>query len=142
FQAYRFGAQYSTPAEALSLRYDAAEEYRACIQIEGCPAILRAKAVLIASGANYRRLDAENREKFEGVGVYYAATALEGQICRNETVCVVGSGNSAGQAAMFLSDGASKVLLVVRSDDIRKRMSNYLARRVEAQKNIEILYHT
>ncbi|PYK29031.1 MAG: thioredoxin reductase, partial [Verrucomicrobia bacterium] len=108
----------------------------------GCPATLRAKTVLIASGANYRRLEAENREKFEGVGVYYAATALEGQICRNETVIVVGSGNSAGQAAMFLSDGAKKVLLVVRSDDIRKRMSDYLARRVEARKNIEILYRS
>src|ERR1051325_8176876 len=141
-QAYRFGAKFSTPAEALSLRYNADDEYCACIEIEGCPAILRAKTVLIASGANYRRLEAENREKFEGLGVYYAATALEGQICRNETVLVVGSGNSAGQAAMFLSDGAKKVLLVVRSDDIRKRMSDYLARRVEAQKNIEILYRT
>ena len=141
-QAYRFGAKFSTPAEALSLRYNADEECRACIQIEGTEAILRAKAVLIATGANYRRLEAENREKFEGLGVYYAATALEGQICRNETVLVVGSGNSAGQAAMFLSDGAKKVLLVVRSDDIRKRMSDYLARRVEAQKNIEILYRT
>jgi thioredoxin reductase (NADPH) len=141
-QAYRFGAKFSTPAEALSLRYDANEEYRACIEIEGCPAILRAKTVLIATGANYRRLDAENREKFEGVGVYYAATALEGQICRGETVIVVGSGNSAGQAAMFLSDGAAKVLLVVRGDDISKKMSDYLARRVKAQKNIEILYCT
>jgi thioredoxin reductase (NADPH) len=141
-QAYRFGAKFSTPAEALSLRYNAGEEYRACIEIEGCPAILRAKTVLIATGANYRRLDAENREKFEGVGVYYAATALEGQICRNETVIVVGSGNSAGQATMFLSDGAAKVLLVVRGDDIAKRMSDYLARRVKAQKNIDILYCT
>jgi len=141
-QAYRFGAKFSTPAEALSLKYNADEEYRACIEIEGCPAILRAKTVLIATGANYRRLDAENREKFEGVGVYYAATALEGQICRGEAVIVVGSGNSAGQAAMFLSDGAAKVLLVVRGDDIAERMSDYLARRVKAQKNIEILYST
>jgi thioredoxin reductase (NADPH) len=141
-QAYRFGAKFSTPAQTLSLRYNPDDEYRACIEIEGCPAILRAKTVLIASGATYRRLAAENREKFEGVGVYYAATALEGQICRNETVIVVGSGNSAGQAAMFLADGARQVLLLVRGDDIRKRMSDYLARRVEAQKNIGILYHT
>ena len=141
-QAYRFGAKFSTPAEALSLRYNADDEYCACIEIEGCPAILRAKTILIATGANYRRLDAENRERFEGLGVYYAATALEGQICRNETVIVVGSGNSAGQAAMFLAEGAAKVLLVVRSDDIRKRMSDYLARRVEARKSIEILYRT
>lgn len=141
-QAYRFGAKFSTPAEALSFNYNTDGEYRACIEIEGCPAILRAKTVLIATGANYRRLEAENRERFEGLGVYYAATALEGQICRNQTVIVVGSGNSAGQAAMFLSDGATKVMLVIRGDDITKKMSDYLSRRVTAQKNIEILYHT
>jgi thioredoxin reductase (NADPH) len=141
-QAYRFGAKFSTPSQVLSLRYNTDGEYRACIEIEGCPAILRAKAVLIATGADYRRLDAENRERFEGVGVYYAATALEGQICRNETVIVAGSGNSAGQAAMFLSEGAAKVLLVVRGDDITKKMSDYLCRRVQAQPNIEILYRT
>src|SRR5436305_14636567 len=73
--------------------------------------------------------------------VYYAATAMEGQICRGETVIVAGSGNSAGQAAMFLSDGARKVLLVIRGDNLSK-MSSYLSRRVEAQKNIEILYRT
>jgi len=141
-QAYRFGAKFSTPSQVLSLHHNPDEEYRACIDIEGCPAILRAKTVLIATGADYGRLEAENREKFEGVGVYYAATALEGQICRNETVIVVGSGNSAGQAAMFLSDGAAKVLLVVRGDDISKKMSDYLSRRVQSQKNIEILYRT
>jgi thioredoxin reductase (NADPH) len=141
-QAYRFGAKFSTPAQALSFRYNTDGEYRACIEIEGCPAVLRAKTVLIATGADYRRLDAENRERFEGVGVYYAATALEGQICRNETVIVVGSGNSAGQAAMFLSEGAAKVLLVIRGDDITKKMSDYLARRVQSQPNIEILYRT
>jgi thioredoxin reductase (NADPH) len=141
-QAYRFGAKFSTPAQALSLRYNPDGEYRACIDIEGCSAILRAKAVLIATGADYRRLEADNRERFEGVGVYYAATALEGRICRNETVMVVGSGNSAGQAAMFLSEGAAKVLLVIRGDDISKKMSDYLSRRVQAQPNIEILYRT
>jgi thioredoxin reductase (NADPH) len=141
-QAYRFGAKFSTPSQALSLRYNADGEYCACIEIEGCSAVLRAKAVLIATGADYRRLEAENRERFEGIGVYYAATALEGQICRNETVIVVGSGNSAGQAAMFLSDGAAKVLLVIRGDDITKKMSAYLSRRVQAQPNIEILYRT
>src|SRR5712691_12885307 len=129
-QAYRFGAKFSTPSQALSLNYNPDGEYRACIEIEGCPAILRAKTVLIATGANYRRLDAENREKFEGIGVYYAATALEGQICRNETAIVAGSGNSAGQAAMFLSEGAAKVLLAIRGDDISKKMSDYLSRRV------------
>ena len=141
-QAYRFGAKFSTPSQALSLRYNPDGEYRACIEIEGSSAILRAKTVLIATGADYGRLNAENRERFEGIGVYYAATALEGQICRNETVIVVGSGNSAGQAAMFLSDGAKEVMLVIRGDDITKKMSDYLARRVQAQPNIQILYRT
>jgi thioredoxin reductase (NADPH) len=141
-QAYRFGAKFSTPSQVLTFRYTPDDEYCASIESEGCPAILRAKTVLIATGADYGRLDAENRERFEGVGVYYAATALEGQICRNETVIVVGSGNSAGQAAMFLSDGARKVLLVVRGNDITNKMSDYLSRRVQAQKNIEILYRT
>jgi thioredoxin reductase (NADPH) len=141
-QAYRFGAKFSTPSQALSFRYNDEGEYRACIEIEGSPAILRAKTVLIATGADYRRLEAENRERFEGAGVYYAATALEGQICRNQTVIVAGSGNSAGQAAMFLSEGAAKVLLVIRGDDITKKMSDYLSRRVQTQRNIEILYRT
>jgi thioredoxin reductase (NADPH) len=140
-QAYRFGAKFSTPAQALSLEYDATNEHPACLQVEGCSAVLRAKAVLIATGADYRRLDAEGREEFENMGVYYAATAMEGQICRGETVVVVGSGNSAGQAAMFLSDGAAKVLLVIRGKDLSK-MSSYLSRRVQGQKNIEILYQT
>ena len=140
-QAYRFGAKFSTPAQALSLHYDRVDEYPACFQVDGCGAVLRAKSVLIATGAKYRRLEAEGCEQFEGVGVYYAATALEGQICRGATVIVVGSGNSAGQAAMFLSDGAAKVLLVIRGADLSK-MSTYLSRRVEAKENIEILFHT
>jgi thioredoxin reductase (NADPH) len=141
-QAYRFGAKFSTPSEALSLRYNADGEYRACLETESCPTLLRAKTVLITTGADYRRIEAEGREQFEGMGVYYAATALEGQICRNETVVVAGSGNSAGQAAMFLSEGASKVLLVVRGNNIDRKMSDYLSRRVQARENIEILYHT
>src|SRR3989442_4789244 len=141
-QAYRFGAKFSTPAQALSLNYNEGEEYRACLQVEACGAVLRAKSVLIATGADYRRLDAEGREQFENMGVYYAATAMEGQICRGEIVIVAGSGNSAGQAAMFLSEGAAKVLLVIRGDDITKKMSDFLSRRVMAQPNIEIFYRT
>jgi thioredoxin reductase (NADPH) len=141
-QAYRFGAKFSTPAQALSLQYHPYGEYRGCLETEGCGAVLRAKTVLITTGADYGRLEAEGREQFEGVGVYYAATALEGQLCRNETVVVAGSGNSAGQAAMFLSDGAASVLLVVRGNNIASKMSDYLSRRVEAQENIEVLYNT
>ena len=141
-QAYRFGAKFSTPAQALSITLHEGEEYRACLQIEGCSASLHSKSVLIATGADYRRIDAEGREEFEGSGVYYAATALEGQFCRGATVIVAGAGNSAGQAAMYLSEGAAEVLLVVRGEDLSKSMSNYLSRRVETKKNIEILYQT
>jgi thioredoxin reductase (NADPH) len=138
-QAYRFGAKFSTPSQALTLTYNAGSEYRVSLQIEGCSATLCAKSVVIATGANYNRLDAESRERFEGVGVYYAATALEGQVCRGATVIVAGGGNSAGQAAMFLSQGAAKVLLVIRGNDLSHSMSDYLSRRVLARENIELL---
>ena len=141
-QAYRFGARFSTPSQALSLGFTPGADYPHFLQSEGCDATLRAKAIIIATGADYRRLDAEGREEYEGFGVYYAATALEGALCRGSTVIVAGAGNSAGQAAMFISEGAEKVLLVVRGDTLTKSMSNYLSRRVEVAGNIEILYHT
>jgi thioredoxin reductase (NADPH) len=140
-QAYRFGAKFSTPSQALTLAFSDGE-YRASLQAEACNAILRVKCVIIATGADYRRLDADGREGFEGAGVYYAATAREGQLCHGSTVIVVGGGNAAGQAAMFLSEGASKVLLVIRGDALATSMSRYLSRRIETKGNIEILPHT
>jgi thioredoxin reductase (NADPH) len=140
-QAVRFGARFSTPAQALGLSIHDGP-YRACLQVEGCSAVLKAKCVIIATGAAYNRLAAERREDFEGSGVYYAATAMEGALCRGVTVVVAGAGNSAGQAAMFLSECAAKVLLVVRGDDLAKSMSSYLSRRVESKENIEILRRT
>ena len=140
-QAYRFGAKFSTPSQALSLTLNGGE-YRASLQAEGCNAILMARAVVIATGAEYHRLDAEGREEFEGCGVYYAATAMEGKLCRGATVVVVGGGNSAGQAAMFLAETAQKVLLVIRGEGLSASMSSYLSRRVETRSNIEILAHT
>jgi thioredoxin reductase (NADPH) len=140
-QAYRFGAKFSTPSQALSLEF-AEGPYGAELHIEGCPATLRAKCVLIATGAEYNRIDAEGREKFEGLGVYYAATAMEARLCQGSTVIVAGGGNSAGQAAMFLSESAEKVFLVIRGENLSKSMSSYLSRRVEAKENIEILRHT
>jgi thioredoxin reductase (NADPH) len=140
-QAYRFGARFSTPAQALSLALTNSE-YRASLQIEGCNATLLARCVIIATGADYHRLEAEGRENFEGSGVYYAATAREGQLCGGSTVVVVGGGNSAGQAAMFLSESAERVLLVIRGEGLSKSMSSYLSRRVEARQNVEILAYT
>ena len=140
-QAYRFGARIATPAQALALTFTEGE-YRANLRAEGCDVGLRAKCVLIATGAEYRRLAAEGREEFEGTGVYYAATGREAQLCRGSTVIVAGGGNSAGQAAMFLSENCAKVLLVIRGEALAKSMSSYLSRRVEAKENIEILAHT
>jgi thioredoxin reductase (NADPH) len=140
-QAYRFGATFSTPSQALSLGFTDGE-HPAELQIEGCPATLRAKCVLIATGAEYNRIEAEGRETFEGLGVFYAATTMEARMCRDGTVIVAGGGNSAGQAAMFMSEHAKKVFLVIRSDNLSKSMSSYLSRRVETKDNIEILQTT
>jgi thioredoxin reductase (NADPH) len=140
-QAFRFGAKFSTPAQALSLAFSEGD-HAAVLQIEGCNAKLRAKCVIIATGADYNRIDADGCASFEGRGVYYAATAIERQLCRKSTVIVAGGGNSAGQAAMFLSESTEKVLLVIRGADLSKSMSSYLSLRVEAKKSIEILCHT
>lgn len=140
-QAYRFGAKFSTPSQALSLGFREGE-HGAELQIEGCMATLRAKCVLISTGAEYNRIEAEGRENFEGKGVYYAATAMESKLCGGATVIVAGGGNSAGQAAMFLSEAAEKVLLVIRGDTLTKSMSSYLSHRVETKENIEILRNT
>jgi thioredoxin reductase (NADPH) len=140
-QAYRFGARFSTPAQALSLTLNGGE-HRATLSVEGCNCLLHAKCAIIATGVNYHRLDAEGRENFECAGLYYAATAREGRLCSGSTVVVVGGGNSAGQAAMFLSECAQKVLLVVRGDGLSKTMSTYLSRRVAVKENIEILTNT
>jgi thioredoxin reductase (NADPH) len=141
-QAFRFGAKFTTPSQALSLGYTPDAEHPHFLHMEGYDAVLRVRAVIIATGADYRRLDAEGREQFEGSGVYYAATPLEAQLCSGSTAIVAGAGNSAGQAAMFVSEGAQKVLLVVRGDTLTKSMSSYLSRRVETKENIEILYQT
>ncbi len=140
-QAYRFGAKFSTPAQALSLAF-ADGEYRASLNVEGCQATLRAKCVIIATGAEYGRIEAERREDFEGFGVYYAATAREARLCGRTTAVVVGGGNSAGQAAMFLAESVHNVLLVIRGAGLSRTMSSYLSRRVEGNSKIEILRHT
>lgn len=140
-QAYRFGAKFSTPSRVLSLSFQDGE-HGATLCIEGCGTILRARCVLISTGAQYNKINAEGLETFEGLGVFYAATVMEAQFCRDATVIVAGAGNSAGQAAMFLSEIAARVLLVMRGGDLTKSMSSYLSTRVEAKENIEILRYT
>lgn len=97
-----------------------------------------ARTVVIASGAQYRKPSIENLERFEGVGVYYGATFIEAQLCSGEDVAVVGGGNSAGQAAVYLSGTARKVYMVVRADGFAQSMSRYLIRRIEETPNIEV----
>ncbi len=101
-----------------------------------------ARSVLIATGADYRRLDVEGCSRFEGCGVYYAATPNEAQLCKGSDVVVVGGGNSAGQAAVFLAQQSRAVYLVIRGDSLDQDMSSYLARRIERTSNIEVLVDT
>ena len=103
---------------------------------------LAAKCVLISSGAAYRKLNVKNNDRFEGTGVYYAATRVEAPFCKHAQVVVVGGGNSAGQAAIFLSDTAKKVFVVIRGDDLSKNMSHYLVCRIEETPNIEVRKRT
>ncbi len=99
---------------------------------------LAARAVIIATGAEYRKLALENVARFEGAGMYYGATFMEAQLCAGEEVVVIGGGNSAGQAAVFLAQAASRVYLLVRSDGLAETMSRYLIRRIEESPVIEL----
>jgi thioredoxin reductase (NADPH) len=134
-QADKFGARVSIPTPVVNLSFDKAYSV---LGLEGGENVV-AKCLLIASGAKYRRLEVENCSRFEGAGVYYAATVNEAQMCRGSDVVLVGGGNSAGQAAVYLSQNARKVFLLIRGDDLCKSMSSYLAHRIMNTPNIEIL---
>jgi thioredoxin reductase (NADPH) len=99
---------------------------------------VRANVVLIASGAQYRPLEIDNLSRFLGAGIYYAATALEARLCRDEEIVIVGGGNSAGQAAVFLSGSCNHVHILVRADGLAESMSSYLIRRIEESPNITV----
>jgi thioredoxin reductase (NADPH) len=134
-QADKFGAQISIPTPATKLTFD---KTYSVLELEGGENVV-AKCLLIATGAEYRRLEVEHCSRFEGAGVYYAATPNEAQMCRGSDVMLVGGGNSAGQAAVYLSQNARKVFLLIRGDDLCKSMSSYLAHRIMNTPNIEIL---
>jgi len=137
-QANKFGAHLSVPTAATRLSF---ENGYAILDADGSEP-LTTKCLLIATGAQYRRLDVEGFERFEGTGVYYAATPAEALLCRGCPAIVVGGGNSAGQAAVFLAEYANRVLLLIRGDDLNKNMSTYLVRRIEQTNNIELLTNT
>jgi thioredoxin reductase (NADPH) len=103
---------------------------------------LPARAVIIATGAQYNKPRIANLEQFEGQGIYYGATYMEAQLCEQEETIVVGGGNSAGQAAIFLSQTARKVYLLVRSDELSDTMSRYLVQRIQENPAIELHYKT
>jgi thioredoxin reductase (NADPH) len=101
-----------------------------------------ARTIVIATGAEYRKPAIPNLEKFESVGIYYGATFMEAQLCAGEEVIVVGGGNSAGQAAVFLAQTAKRVIVVVRASGLSQTMSRYLIRRIEEHPAIELRAET
>jgi thioredoxin reductase (NADPH) len=137
-QAQKFGARMLIPAEVVGL------------DLTGTPIALRlagggcvkASTVVVATGARYRRLDVPNLGDFEGRGVWYWASPIEARLCRNEEIILVGGGNSAGQAAVFLRSFAAKIWMLVRGPSLAESMSQYLVDRIRAIDNIEVLTQT
>jgi len=133
-QAQKFGAQILIAKSAKGL---ACDRRPYAVQIdEGEP--VPARTIIIATGAQYRKLPLENLSRFEGAGVYYGATHLEAQLCSGEEVIVVGGGNSAGQAAVFLAQTARRVHMLVRGNGLADKMSRYLIRRIEESPTIDL----
>jgi thioredoxin reductase (NADPH) len=139
-QAQKFGAEVIIPTEVKSLD---------CSRADGALALnvgdggrVRARSVVIATGARYRRPAIDNLEAYEGRGVWYWASPIEARLCSGEEVILVGGGNSAGQAAVFLSGHAAKVTILVRGDGLARSMSRYLVDRIAAAPNIEVMTHS
>jgi len=137
-QAQKFGAQLMVAKGARRL---ACVRKPYAIEIDNSPRV-PARTVIIATGAEYRKLSLPNLSQFVGAGVYYAATFIESQMCGGEEVVVVGGGNSAGQDAVFLAQTARRIHMLVRSDGLAESMSRYLIRRVEQNPSIVLRTHT
>jgi thioredoxin reductase (NADPH) len=139
-QAQKFGADIMIPVEVKSLDC-ARTDGSFALEVDGGEKI-HARAVVIASGARYRRPAIENLQAFEGRGIWYWASPIEARLCAGEEVILVGGGNSAGQAAVFLSGYARKVRMMVRAKGLAESMSRYLIDRIEATPNIELMTQT
>src|SRR5215207_4913412 len=137
-QADKFGARTAVPQEAIGLKRENGH-YRIELSEGGEVA---ARSVIVATGARYRRLAVPRLERFEGVSVHYAATQAEAQQCEGEEVVIVGGGNSAGQATLFLAGHTQRVYLLIRGDDLGKSMSRYLIDRITDAENVELLANT
>jgi thioredoxin reductase (NADPH) len=133
-QAVKFGAHITVAKGATHLVCDG---QRYAVEIDGAPRI-QSRTVIVASGAEYRKPSLPNLAMFEGAGVYYGATPMEAQLCVGEDVVIVGGGNSAGQAAVFLASTARKVHVLVRGSSLAETMSRYLVRRIEEHPAIEL----
>jgi thioredoxin reductase (NADPH) len=139
-QAQKFGADLMIPVEVKSL--DCSQEDGAFgLKLDNGD-VLRARSVVVASGARYRRPEIEKLSDFEGRGVWYWASPIEARLCTDQDVILVGGGNSAGQAAVFLSSHARKVHMVIRGGGLGASMSRYLIERIEAAPNIELIFNT
>ena len=138
-QAMKFGTRFVMPrrVEALARR----EEGSLCATLDDGDELC-ARALLVATGVQYRRLPIENLEELEGAGIFYSATEMEARFCSQTEAMVIGGGNSAGQAAMYLSRAAAHVHLVVRGSSLAASMSSYLSQRLEADPRITIHYHS
>jgi thioredoxin reductase (NADPH) len=137
-QAQKFGAKMVIPTEVV--RLDLSEMPVALHLDDGRR--VKASTVVVATGARYRRLDVPNLGDFEGRGVWYWASPIEARLCRNEEIALVGGGNSAGQATVFLRNFAKKIWMLVRGPSLAESMSQYLTDRIRAIDNIEVLTHT
>jgi thioredoxin reductase (NADPH) len=138
-QAWLFGATFRLAHEATGLRRDEREELVVTLS-DGTE--VAGRAVIIATGVSYRRLGIPNLEALNGVGVFYGSAVTEAQVVKGREVYVVGGGNSAGQAATYLSNYASRVTLLVRGDSLAASMSDYLIKELEAAGNIDIRFNT
>ncbi|MEO1089558.1 MAG: FAD-dependent oxidoreductase [Pseudomonadota bacterium] len=133
-QAQKFGARFAIARGAAGIEKDG----DIIVLTTAGDVRIRARSAILACGATYRRLDLDDYEKYEGHGIHYAATALEAQFCAGTEVVVVGGGNSAGQAAVFLSAHAKHVHVLVRSDGLAASMSDYLVRRIDQSSRITL----
>ena len=136
-QARRFGARIAVPAEATALEQRGGDHV---IRLDDGSEVV-SRTVIVATGVHYRKLPVERLEGFEGTSIYYAATLSEGRLCAGDPVAVVGGGNSAGQAALFLSDTVASLTLIVREDELEENMSRYLADRIRNHPRIDLLVH-
>ena len=139
-QAQKFGAEIMIPTEVKSMDCSRADGALALDLGDGGK--IRARSLVIATGARYRRPAIDNLGPYEGRGVWYWASPIEARLCKGEEVILVGGGNSAGQAAVFLSSHAAKVTVLVRSDGLARTMSRYLVDRIAAASNIEVMTHS